>query len=168
MKLNNTIVKAILIITIAIFSLANHSKAQISKIELKATGLTCSMCSNAIFKQLKSMPEVESIKTDLNNNAFIISIKNGFNISPTIFKTKVEDAGFFVGSFIVMSTSEILQKNNYILVEGKASKLPEIKFQVVDKGFVTEKEYKKLSKLYKHISTYGTSNGTNFHIKILS
>ena len=37
-----------------------------------------------------------------------------------------------------------------------------------NKASLTEKEYKKLSKLYKHISTYGTSNGTNFHIKILS
>jgi hypothetical protein len=37
------------------------SLAQMQKAEIKATGLTCSMCSNAINKQLKAMSGVTTV-----------------------------------------------------------------------------------------------------------
>jgi len=46
--------------------------------------------------------------------------------------------------------------------------LSEIQFQVVDKGYVTEKEFKKLSKSYKNVETYASNNEDDFHIKILN
>jgi copper chaperone CopZ len=49
------------------------SFAQISKAEIIATGLTCSMCSNAINKQLKTLPEVVTVETDLNTNTFTVT-----------------------------------------------------------------------------------------------
>jgi copper chaperone CopZ len=66
------------------------SFAQISKAEI-ATGLTCSMCSNAINKQLKTLPEVVTVETDLNTNTFTVTLKEG-DLSPKVFKEKV--AGF--------------------------------------------------------------------------
>ena len=51
------------------------SNAQIVKAEIRATGLTCSMCSNAINKQLKSMPEVINVETDLNTNTFTVELE---------------------------------------------------------------------------------------------
>ena len=51
------------------------SNAQIIKAEIRATGLTCSMCSNAINKQLKSMTEVVNVETDLNTNTFTVTLK---------------------------------------------------------------------------------------------
>src|SRR5690606_24963991 len=44
--------------------------AQIKQVDIQATGLTCSMCSNAINKQLLSLPEVAEVTTDLNTNTF--------------------------------------------------------------------------------------------------
>ncbi|UGS24688.1 heavy-metal-associated domain-containing protein [Flavobacterium channae] len=144
------------------------SNAQISKAEIRATGLTCSMCSNAINKQLKSLPEVVNVETDLNTNTFTITLKEGNELSPKVFKEKVEKAGFFIGSLVITAKPETIAKNSYILVNDRPNNVTEIQFQVVDKGYVTEKEYKKLSKSYKNVETYASNNEDDFHIKILN
>jgi copper chaperone CopZ len=144
------------------------SNAQISKAEIKATGLTCSMCSNAINKQLKSMSEVDNVETDLNTNTFTVTLKEGNTLSPKVFKDKVEKAGFFIGSLILTAKSEIVSESAYILVNEKKTTATEVEFQVVDKGYVTGKEFKKLSKSYKNIATYVADNEDDFHIKILN
>ncbi len=168
MKMKNNILnKRTVILTITLLC-ALMSNAQILKIELRATGLTCSMCSNAIFKQLKSISDVDSIETDLNTNTFFVFLKKDNTLNPSIFKEKVEKAGFFVGSFIVTAIPVILDQNIYTLLDGKPEKQKEIKFQVLDKGYVTEKEFKKLSKKYKDLATYLTNNENDFHIKILN
>ena len=153
------------IIAILFLSIAN---AQISKVEIRATGLTCSMCSNAINKQLKSMPEVTNVATDLNTNTFTVSLKEDNNLTPKIFKDKVEKAGFFIGTLIVTTKSETSIGANYIKVNTNDSKTVEVKFQVLDKGFVTDKEFKKLTKAYKSLSTYADNNEDDFHIKFVN
>ncbi|MFE3866825.1 heavy-metal-associated domain-containing protein [Flavobacterium sp. LS2P90] len=144
------------------------SFAQISKAEIIATGLTCSMCSNAINKQLKTLPEVVNVETDLNTNTFTVTLKEGNNLSPKVFKEKVEKAGFFVGSLVVTSKPETITKSSYILVNDKLSNASEIQFKILDKGFVTEKEFKKLSKTYKNVETYASNNEDDFHIKLIN
>ncbi|NHM02519.1 heavy-metal-associated domain-containing protein [Flavobacterium difficile] len=145
-----------------------NSNAQIVKAEIRATGLTCSMCSNAINKQLKTLPEVTNVETDLNTNTFTVTLKEGNELSPKTFKEKVEKAGFFIGSLIITAKSETVSKSPYILVNDKKNDANEVQFQVVDKGYVTEKEFKKLSKSYKDIATYVVNNEDDFHIKILN
>lgn len=144
------------------------SFAQISKAEIIATGLTCSMCSNAINKQLKTLPEVVTVETDLNTNTFTVTLKEGNDLSPKVFKEKVEKAGFFIGSLVVISKSETITKSAYILVNDKLSNASEIQFKILDKGFVTEKEFKKLSKTYKNVETYASNNEDDFHIKLIN
>ncbi|MFV8356017.1 heavy-metal-associated domain-containing protein [Flavobacterium sp. XS1P32] len=144
------------------------SFAQISKAEIIATGLTCSMCSNAINKQLKTLPEVVTVETDLNTNTFIVTLKEGNDLSPKVFKEKVEKAGFFVGSLVVTSKPETITKSAYILFNDKLSNASEIQFKILDKGFVTEKEFKKLSKTYKNVETYALNNEDDFHIKLIN
>ena len=142
--------------------------AQISKAEIRATGLTCSMCSNAINKQLKSSPGVLTVETDLNTNTFTVTLVENNTLSPKIFKESVEKAGFFVGSLVVTSPSGTIQGSNYILVEDAANPAAEVKFQVLDEGYVTDKEFKKLSKSLKKVATYNAGNEDDFHIKILN
>lgn len=163
-KINKTYILVASIILM--FSL--KSNAQIVKAEIRATGLTCSMCSNAINKQLKSMPEVANVETDLNTNTFTVTLNEGNNLSPKSFKDKVENAGFFIGSLIITAKPETITQSTYILVSDKPDNMNEIQFQVVDKGYVTEKEFKKLSKSYKSVETYASNNEDDFHIKILN
>ena len=165
---NNKFNKKRVLLTLILLISATMSNAQISKIELRATGLTCSMCSNAIFKQLESISDVDSVETDLNTNTFIVFLKKDNKLSPKTFKEKVEKAGFFIGQFIITAAPESLNQSIYILLDSKPEKQTEVKFQVLDKGYVTEKEFKKLSKTYKDIATYSANNENDFHIKILN
>jgi copper chaperone CopZ len=163
-KINNICVLLVSIVLLA----GIKSNAQISKAEIMATGLTCSMCSNAINKQLKSLPEVISVETDLNTNTFIVTLKEDNTLSPKVFKDKVEKAGFFIGSLVLTTKSEIIKQGGYVLVNNASSTNPEVQIQVLDKGYVTEKEFKKLSKSFKNIETYASNNEDDFHIKIIN
>jgi copper chaperone CopZ len=157
-----------LILAILLITNSAYVKAQITKVEIRATGLTCSMCSNAINKQLKTLPEVLNIETDLNTSTFTVTLKEENELSPKIFKDKVEKAGFFIGSLILTAKSATIDNSTFIKVSDKKSDLPNVEFQVLDKGYVTEKEYKKLVKLYKNIETYASINEEDFHIKIIN
>jgi len=163
-KTNNIYVLPVAIILFA----CTKANAQISKAEIRATGLTCSMCSNAINKQLKSVPEVVNVETDLNTNTFTVTLKEGNTLSPKIFKDKVEKAGFFIGSLIVTTKSENIKQNGYVVVNNASNTAPEVQIQILDKGYVTEKEFKKLSKSFQNIETYASNNEDDFHIKIIN
>ena len=169
--------RKILISSIILFA-SVIGNAQITKAELTATGLTCSMCSKATYKQLTSIPEVEKVETDLNKTAFILHFKNGSTVNPGDLKKKVEDAGFSVGELVVVfnfnnqkaeNNSTFIQDNiTYTFMDTKPGVLAgEVKVQILDKGFVVEKEYKKLSKLAKQYPTYATVNNNLYHIKTL-
>jgi copper chaperone CopZ len=165
--------KKIILIFILGF-LAIWSNAQIAKVEIMATGLTCSMCSKAINKQLKTLTEVEKIDIDLNKNIFIVTLKTDNKLSPKTFKDKVEKAGFFIGSMVlsVNFDNQIIEDNkkidNYIFIDSKTQTLNGLtKVKVLDKGYITTKEYKKLEKEYKKYQTYTKNNDTIFHLKAI-
>jgi len=163
-KINNTFLLAAAVIILV----STNTYAQISKAEIRATGLTCSMCSNAINKQLKSLPEVVNVETDLNTNTFTVTLAKGNTLSPKVFKDKVEKAGFFIGSLVLTTKAETIKQGAYILVNKASTDNAEVQIQILDKGYVTEKEFKKLSKSLKNIVTYTTNNEDDFHIKYLN
>lgn len=168
----------IILIAITLMLGAASANAQITKAELTATGLTCSMCSKATYKQLTSIPEVEKVETDLNKTAFTLHFRNGSSVNPGVLKKKVEDAGFSIGELIVVfnfsnqkaeNNSSFTQDNiTYTFMGTKPGVLAgEVKVKILDKGFVVEKEYKKLSKLTKQYPTYAVVSNNSYHIKTL-
>ncbi len=156
------------------FVFAIIANAQITKVEIMATGLTCSMCSNAINKQLKTIDEVENVDIDLNKNLFIVRLKNNNTLSPKMFKDKVEKAGFFVGSMVLFinfrnqTVEDNKQIDKYIFIDTKAQTLNGVaKVRVLDKGYVTTKEHKKLVKSFAKYTTYSKDNEGIFHLKTI-
>ncbi|MBG6188119.1 MAG: heavy metal-associated domain-containing protein [Flavobacterium sp.] len=154
------------------------SYSQITKAEIMATGLTCSMCSNAINKQLKSLTQVDSIGTDLNTNTFTVYFKKNNTLQPKVLKNAVEKAGFFVGSMVLTAKFDTpkIEDNatvkiddvTYTFIDTKnAVADTEAKFRVLDKGFVTQKEYKKLIKSYSKYPGYATENENDYYLKAL-
>lgn len=153
------------------------SYAQISKAEIIATGLTCSMCSNAINKQLKAMPEVEKVMIDLNNNTFVVNIKANSKITPEALRLNIEKTGFFVGSMILtMDANTVEPKDNssfknasgtYVFVgSDEKSDNEKLRLKVLNSGFVTKKEYKKSAKLLSKYIGFGTQEGT-YYVKTI-
>lgn len=160
-KLNYNVLAILLLFASATMS------AQMTKAEITATGLTCSMCSNAIFKQLKTIADVKNIDTDLNANTFIVTFNGENAVSPKILKDKVEKAGFFIGSLVITANPEIINAANYIKVDKAMQKDNDMKIRILDKGYVTAKEFKKLSKTYQSFATYAIDNEDDYHIKII-
>jgi copper chaperone CopZ len=169
--------RKVLIVIVSLFGFASVN-AQITKALLTATGLTCSMCSKATYKQLTSVPEVEKMEADLNKTAFAIYFKTGSKVNVAVLKQKVEDAGFSIGELILyFNLPEQKAENNgtftadnitYTFIDTKPGLLNgETKLKVLNKGFVTEKEYKKYVKLAKQYPSYATANDYSYHIKTL-
>ncbi|MFV8268582.1 heavy-metal-associated domain-containing protein [Flavobacterium sp. GT2N3] len=169
------ILKFIGIACLVLISSAN-SYSQISKAEIMATGLTCSMCSNAINKQLKATVGVDSVSTDLNTNTFTVYLKKESKITPRVLKEGVEKAGFFIGSLVITVPTESLKPegnktisfngSTFILLnEELKNSTGETKLKIFDKGYVTQKEYKKLLKTFSKTASYSLDNEDDYHIK---
>jgi copper chaperone CopZ len=146
--------KKILIIFLAVF-LAYGANAQFTRATLQATGLTCAMCSNAINKALLKIPFVESVKPDIKNSSFNIVFRAGMETDIDALKAAVEDAGFSVGSLKLTGTFDGLSIDNdkhvkfgqlnfhFLNVKGQILN-GEATVTVLDKDFVTAKQFKKL------------------------
>jgi copper chaperone CopZ len=143
------------------------SFSQISKAEIRAMGLTCSMCSNAINKSLKTLPNVTKVTTDLNTNTFTVFLEKQNTVTPQILKKSVENAGFSVGVMTLDVSKNELQSSDYVVLDkNKIAAKDSNRIQILDKGYVTSKEFKKLSKIYKKLDT-GFDNETVYHIKLI-
>ena len=65
--------------------------AQVTKVSLQASGLTCSMCSNSINKSLKTLAFVDNVDPNVQTSTFEITFKQGSNVDFNALKKKVED-----------------------------------------------------------------------------
>ena len=143
--------KIFLIISIAISMVSN---AQVTKVSLQASGLTCSMCSNSINKALKTLDFVDKVDADIKTYTFEISFKPNSNVDFNMIKKKVEGAGFTVSGFIatILFNNVQIENGRPINIEDKTfyfvnthdqplNGAKEVK--VLDKGFVSPKEYKR-------------------------
>lgn len=169
-------IKKQLLLVMLLFGML-QSYAQISKAEIIATGLTCSMCSNAINKQLKAMPEVDKVMVDLNNNTFTVFLKKNNNITPQLLKNNIEKTGFFVGSMVLtMNVDNLQNKENssfknasgsYVLVNSNEKIVNgSLRLKVLNNGFVTKKEYKQSAKMLSKYPGFGTQDGT-YYVKTI-
>jgi copper chaperone CopZ len=113
------------------------------------------MCSNAINKALEKVPFVESVRSDIKNSAFNIVFRQGSDVDMDKLKEAVEDAGFSVGSLKItgnFNEQQVSADRHFSLGQlnfhylGTEEKLlsGEQTFTVLDKDFVTVKEFKKL------------------------
>jgi copper chaperone CopZ len=154
------------IIVIAFLFVATSINAQIKKIALQASGLTCSLCSNAINKSLKTLDFVESVEVNIKTSSFTLLLKPNTSVSLDAIKVKVEDAGFFVAKMNAsISFNDAIIKNDEHIKVGNdvfhflnvtAQQLNgEHQLKILDKGFVTSKEFKRNGKLTS-MSCYNT------------
>ncbi len=147
-----------LVIGFAFVSLV--ANAQIKNANLQASGLTCSMCSNSIFKSLKKIAFVESVESDVENSSFQITFKTNENVDLDALQKAVVDAGFSVAklTFVLNANQVAVEDNAVVEIDGKSfyfidskGKIlnGEVELKLLDKAFISPKEYKKVkNKLY--------------------
>lgn len=78
------------------FLLNTKAKAQIQSIDVSASGLTCSMCSKAIFKSLSQLDFVSDVKVDLEKSIYTLSFKSPDQVKIEDIRDAVYDAGFAI------------------------------------------------------------------------
>ena len=145
------------IIVVMITALITVSlQAQFSKATLQASGLTCSMCSKAVKVALEKVSFVQEVKVDIKKQEYTIIFKENNNADFDALKKAVEDAGFSVASLKVTgSFSDVsIQKDKHLQLDGKNFHFINSSDKVlngvqtltiVDKDFLSAKDYKKYS-----------------------
>lgn len=137
--------------------LSISSFAQIKSANLTASGLTCSMCSKAIYKSLIKVPTILDVKVDIKNSSYLITFKEGEKVSLAALKKAVEDAGFSVASLKVTANFEkteigpdakiSLQGGTYRFLNSSRQTIQGVKtFAIVDKNYLPANEHKKYAK----------------------
>jgi copper chaperone CopZ len=167
------------LVTIVLFlSSVISTHAQFTKARLQATGLTCAMCSNAINKALQKVPFVETVKADIKNSAFDIVFRKNADVDIDALRKAVEDAGFFVGGLEVTGEFHGLsipseqpvtlgKDKFYFLQVTKQVLNGEKTLRLLDKKFVTAKEFKKLNATVRSELQKGEGVGENiYHVTI--
>ncbi len=91
--------KNLIVIIALLWSIPSFS--QIKSASLTASGLTCSMCSKAIYKKLEKIPFVKSVTADVEKSSYNIQFKEGAQVVIDDILKAVQDAGFSVASMQV-------------------------------------------------------------------
>ena len=103
------------------------ASSQIQSVTLQASGLTCSMCSRAIYKSLQKVPAVAKVKEDLAHSTYSVQFKDPANVSLENLKKAVIDAGFSVAWMEVK-----VNFDNVKVAPDSAFKLNDFTFLFVD------------------------------------
>ncbi len=130
------------------------SHAQIIKANLQASGLTCSMCNLSIKKSLEKISFIESVVPDVETATYELKFKKNAVINFNEIKKAVTNAGFSVAKLVFSIDTQNIKINSdkkfeingfvYAIIDGKMdSKNATTEFQIVDKGFVSDKVFKK-------------------------
>jgi copper chaperone CopZ len=140
-------------IFVAVMAIAiGTAKAQFVKADLQVSGLTCSMCSKATEKSLRTLPFIGDIKTDLNRNLFTITFKPGTPVDLALMSKKVQSAGFAVNQLkATINFDQVKLSNNsfnyggYTFYVLNADKKPDglEEATIIKKGFVPAATLKK-------------------------
>jgi copper chaperone CopZ len=144
----------------------SNLSAQFTGATLKASGLTCAMCSKAVFNALSSVPYVEKVQPDIQASTYQISFKSAANIDPDLMAKAVTDAGFSVAKLEMTGNfpETAVEKDGHVIWNNQVyhfvqSSLKTIKgkqtIRLVDKLFVSAKEQKNIAKLTS-MSCYAT------------
>lgn len=136
------------------------AQAQFKTASLQASGLTCSMCSKAVKVALEKVPFVEKVQVDIKNQQYNLTFKPTETIDFDALGKAVEDAGFSVAALKVTTAVNNLQvkKDDHVAIGGKTFHFltakgevlnGDVTFSLVDKSFVSAKDFKKYTSLSK-------------------
>jgi copper chaperone CopZ len=145
-----------LIIVLALAFAGIALQAQFTKAFLQASGLTCSMCSKAVKVALEKVSFVQEVKVNIKSQEYAITFKENSDPDFDALKKAVEDAGFSVASLkITGNFSDVnVEKDKHLRIDGKnfhfvsagSKVLNGVQtFTIVDRDFISSKDYKKYS-----------------------
>ena len=97
----------IIIILTVIFGIGGNLKAQVSQLIIGVDGFTCSLCAKGVEAQFKSLDFVKSVKTDLKNTLFTLTLKSNTSVNVSQINDAVKDGGFSVRDIRIEATGTL-------------------------------------------------------------
>ena len=166
-----------------LFAINKVSAQQINAVEMQVTGLTCSMCSQATEKSLRTLPYVTDVNPDLNKNLFVLTFKKDGTVNFDELQKKVKDAGFSVGNLAatINFNQAKVDEDGQVIVGGNVYRFANVKnkvlnglvkVNVIDKNFISNSAFKQKSaqlKIDSYASGIGVVNGKKtriYHVSI--
>lgn len=127
-------------------------KAQFISASLGIHGLTCSLCSYGVEREIEKLDFVESVDMDLNQNIATIRFQKGKAVVIKDLVESVYKAGFSVGYTQALFSFDQLRIDNeafftyegaeYFILENKSESLKgEHIIRFIDKKYVVPKEF---------------------------
>lgn len=153
----NVIMKKIFIL--ALMAIAGTGvSAQVTKANLQASGLTCAMCSKAVFKALSGVPFVAKVEPNIKLSTYDLSFKPGSKIDFDALSKAVTDAGFsvsqlkvtalFKGTKVENDAHMTLNEQQIHFVNVNPQTLDgERTISLIDKGFIAAKDFRKYERM---------------------
>ena len=134
--------------------------AQIKSASLTASGLTCSMCSKAIYKAITAVPFVQAVIVDIDKSTYSIQFKDGEKVVLDDIKNAVTGAGFSVAA---MQVTAIVEKADvaddaHLSIGGSTFHFVHVNKQtlqgavtltMLDKNYLPKADYNKYHKYTK-------------------
>lgn len=131
--------------------------AQIQSASLTASGLTCSMCSKAIYKALLKVPSVHKVDVDIEKSSYTLIFDKDANVSPDVLKKAVEGAGFAIARLdltvvvpkttINADTKLALQGSTYQFIRPNGQIIQGVQtLTVIDKSYLSPAEWERYAK----------------------
>ena len=144
--------KKLLIIITCIITISVN--AQVEQVTLQASGLTCSMCSKAIYKALERMGITDSITSNIKESTYTLTFRKSDKVDFDAIRKAVENAGFSVVNMQVKANFDNVAIHNdaHIMLGGETFHFLDVKdqtligkqtFRIVDRMFVADKLYRK-------------------------
>jgi copper chaperone CopZ len=150
-------------------------KAQFISATLGINGLTCSLCSYSVERELKKLDCIEQVTMDLNQNIATIRFKPNKVVRMKEVVDAVYKAGFSVGytqalfSFNTVTIDEFFsfsyEGDRYKLINGSSQALQgEHVIQFIDKKYLVPKIYKTWEAQIKNNTKTMPSTPASTHV----
>ncbi|WP_153797144.1 heavy-metal-associated domain-containing protein [Foetidibacter luteolus] len=144
------------IITILALLVSTGSFAQVTGAKLQAAGLTCSMCSKAVYQALRKVSFVETVKSNIQESSYSLTFKKDAVVDFDELSKAVVDAGFSVAKLQVTANFNNVAVGNdkHVELDGKSLHFLNVPEQslngektiiLIDRQFTSSKEHKKYS-----------------------
>jgi copper chaperone CopZ len=138
-----------------VFFWAIGASAQVQKVNLQASGLTCAMCSKAIYKAVSAISFVDTVLVNIEASTYDIRFKSEATPQFDQIAKAVVDAGFSVANLTVLVNfnKQNVDKNGLLTLDGIQYKIMGTppttlqgskKLQLIGKQYMLPKDFKKI------------------------
>lgn len=137
------------------FFWAISASAQVQKVNLQASGLTCAMCSKAIYKAVSAISFVDTVLVNIEASTYDIRFNSDATPQFDQIAKAVVDAGFSVANLtvVVNFNKQNVDKNGLLTLDGIQYKIigtppttlqGSKKLQLIGKQYMLPKDFKKI------------------------